>query len=263
MNFTNLGDWSNQNMLRTIIIDDEAPVREMLTKLLAKFCPQAQLVGEAFSVASGLKAIRELHPGLVLLDIKMEDGTGFDMLSQLESINFKIIFITAYEKYAVQAFKFAAIDFILKPVNPEELADAVIRAETLSQYQFNTQLQALEENLKTDIREKKKIVFKTQGDIFLFDLQDIIFLESDGCYTLVYTKEENKIMVSKTLKDYDELLSGNGFYRVHKSFLINLVHVKRFERKEGGTLILTGDHKIPVASRKREELLQMFYKLAL
>lgn len=251
-----------QDMLRTIIIDDEAPVREMLARMVAKFCPQAKLVGEAYSVASGLNAIRELKPALVILDIKLEDGTGFDLLKQLNTIDFKIIFITAYEKYAVQAFKFAAIDFILKPVNPEELADAVLRAENLSQHQFNTQLQALEENLKTDIHEKKKIVLKTQENIFLFDLQNITHLESDGCYTRVFTTDNDPILISKTLKDYDEMLSGSGFYRIHKSFLINLSHIHKFERQEGGTIVLTGNHKIPVASRKREELLEMFEKLA-
>jgi two-component system, LytTR family, response regulator len=260
MNYTTFEIESDQKMLRTIIIDDEAPVREMLARLVKKFCPQAQLVGEAYSVASGLKAIHELNPGLLLLDIKLEDGTGFDMLRQLGNIDFKIIFITAYEKYAVQAFKFAAIDFILKPVNPEELADAVARAENLSQHQFNTQLQALEENLKTDIHQKKKMVLKTQENIFLLDLQNIIHFESDGCYTRVYTTEGEPILVSKTLKDYDEMLSGSSFYRVHKSYLINLNHIRRFERQEGGTIVLTGNHKIPVASRKREELIGMFEK---
>jgi two-component system LytT family response regulator len=260
MNYTTFEVEKNQEMLRTIIIDDEAPVREMLARLVKKFCPQVQLVGEAYSVASGLKAIRELNPGLLLLDIKLEDGTGFDILRQLGNIDFKIIFITAYEKYAVQAFKFAAIDFILKPVNPEELADAVMRAENLSQHQFNTQLQALEENLKTDIHQKKKMVLKTQENIFLLDLQNIIHFESDGCYTRVYATEVEPILVSRTLKDYDEMLSGSSFYRVHKSYLINLNHIRRFERQEGGTIVLTGNHKIPVASRKRDELLEIFEK---
>lgn len=244
-------------MLHTVIIDDDEDSREVLAKMIAKCCPHVKLVGEADSVANGLKLIRETKPSLVLLDIKMEDGTGFDLLQQIKNINFKIIFITAYEKYAVQAFKFAAIDLILKPVKPSELKNAILRAEKLSQNHFNAQLQAMTENIKTDLHERKKIVLKTRENIFLFDLQKITHFESDGCYTKVFTIGEEPILLSRTLKDFDDLLSGTGFYRVHKSFLINFSHIHRFERQDGGTVILTGNHKIPVASRKRDELLGM------
>ena len=248
-------------MLRTIIIDDEAHVRETLTRLVKEFCPQVQLVGEAFSVESGVKAIHELHPHLVLLDIRMGDGSAFELLKKLEAIDFRIIFITAYENYAVQAFRFAAIDFLLKPVNPEDLADAVKRAESLIQQQLITQLQALEENMKSDIRQKKKIVLKTMENIYLVSLHDIAYLESDRSYTTVHTMNHDRIVISKPLKDFDELLYDDGFYRVHKSYLVNMMHVQRFEKQEGGYIVLSNDHKIPVASRKREELLELFEKL--
>jgi two-component system, LytTR family, response regulator len=251
-----------ENLLRTLIIDDEAPVRETLSRLLTMYCPQVKLIGEAGSVANGLKLIAELHPHLVLLDISMDDGSGFDLLSRVEPINFKVIFITAYEKYAVQAFKFSAVDFLLKPINPEELADAVKRAEILVQEHFNTQLQALEENLRTDIRQRKKLVLKTLENIYLVDMQDITFCESDGCYTIFHTNSGEQIMVSHTLHDYDQMLSEYRFYRVHKSYLINLLYVKRFEKQEGGYVILNDNSRIPVASRKREELLALFDRLA-
>jgi two-component system, LytTR family, response regulator len=261
MTFTNFEGTKTREMLRTVIIDDEAHVRETLTRLLVMHCPQVKVVGEAFSVASGLKIIKDLNPQLVLLDIKMDDGSGFDLLRQIEVIDFKVIFITAYEKYAVQAFKFAAIDFLLKPVNPEELADAVMRAENLVQEHFNSQLQAMQENLRTDIRQKKKIVLKTLDNIFLVDMQDITHCESDGCYTTVHFSHDDKIIISKNLGEFEEMLGESGFYRVHKSYLINLVHIKRFEKQEGGYIILTGGDKVPVASRKREELLELFEKL--
>jgi two-component system LytT family response regulator len=248
-------------MLRTIIIDDEAHVRETLTLLVKNFCPQVQLVGEASSVESGVKAIRELNPHLVLLDIRMGDGSAFDLLKKFETIDFKVIFITAYEKYAVQAFRFAAVDFLLKPVNPEDLADSVKRAENIIQHQLNTQLQALEENMKNDIRQKKKIVLKTMENIYLVSLQDITYLESDRSYTTFHTLNHDRIVISKPLKDFDELLYDDGFYRVHKSYLINMMHIQRFEKQEGGSIVLTDDHKIPVASRKRDELLELFDKL--
>lgn len=245
-----------------MIIDDEAHVREALARLLTLFCPQVKLVGEADSVATGLKLIRDLHPQLVMLDILMNDGSGFDLLKQSDPVDFKVIFITAYEKYAVQAFKFTAVDFLLKPINPEDLEAAVKRAELLVQEHLNTQLQALEENLRSDIRQKKKIVLKTLDNIYLVDLQDITYCGSDGCYTTVHTIQGEKIVISRTLREFDDMLGEQGFYRAHKSYLINLMQVRRFEKHEGGYIILNNDERIPVASRKREELLELFDKMA-
>ena len=261
MDFTTFGVESEKNMLRTVIIDDEAHIRETLARLLTRLCPQVNLVGEAFSVSSGYKLMLDLNPQPILLDIRMNDGTGFDLLKKFETIDFRVIFITAYEKYAVQAFKFAAIDFLLKPIHPEELTDAVKRAENSIQHHFNTQIQVLEENLKTDIRQKKKIVLRTQENIYLVDLQDITHFESDGCYTKIFKSGGEQILISKNLKEFDEMLSDSGFYRVHKSYLINLLHISRFEKQEGGYIILTNGVKIPVASRKREELLDLFEKI--
>jgi two-component system, LytTR family, response regulator len=261
MKFTNFEEVNNENMLRTVIVDDEAHARETLARLLSLHCPQVKLVGEASSVASGLKIICELHPQLVLLDIKMDDGTGFDLLRLCDSIDFKLIFITAYEKYAVQAFRFAAVDFLLKPVNPEELSEAVKHAETLIQEHFTTQLQALEENFRTDIRQKKKIVLKTLENIHLVEIQNITYCESDGCYTVVHLIDGGKIMISKTLREFDDMLCDSSFYRVHKSYLINLSHINRFEKQEGGYIILSSGDKVPVSFRKREELLGLFEKL--
>ena len=261
MNIRTFGESYDENMLRTVIIDDEDLVREAIRKMVAMYCPQVKLVGEASGVESGLKMIRELHPHLVLLDIRMDDGTGFDLLHKFENIDFKVIFITAYEKYAVQAFRFAAIDFLLKPINPEDLSASVKRAETLIQEHFNSQIQALEENLKTEFRQKKKIVLKTQGNIYLVDLQNITHCESDGCYTFVHTTNGDRILITKTLKEFDDMFCDSGFYRVHKSYLINMTQIKRFEKHEGGYIILNNECKIPVASRKREELLELFEKL--
>jgi two-component system LytT family response regulator len=169
MNLHTFGGNNEESMLRTVIIDDEELVRETIRMMLTMHCPQVKLAGEAGGVESGQKLIRDLHPHLVLLDIRMDDGTGFDLLHRFEQIDFKVIFITAYEKYAVEAFRFAAVDFLLKPVNPEDIAIAVKRAETLVQEHFNSQLQALEENLRTEFRQKKKIVLRTQENVHLAD----------------------------------------------------------------------------------------------
>jgi len=249
-------------MLRTIIIDDEAHVRVTLKRFLKRYCPEVQLVAEAESVISGLKAITKYHPDLILLDIKMDDGTGFDLLEAVDNVDFKIIFITAYEKYAIKAFKFSAVDYILKPVNPEELAKAVKRAGEVKQDEYNIRLEALGENMKLGEDKNKKIILKTQDNIYLTNVKDITYCESDGCYTRFHTAEGEKILVSKTLKEYDELFKENGFFRIHKSYLINLRYIKRFEKQDGGYVVLPNDKRIPVASRKKDELLDLFKKLA-
>ena len=261
MSFTKFERSNTGKLIRTIIIDDEAHARETLASLITVHSPQIMLVGEADSVASGLKAIRELHPQLVMLDVQMDDGTGFDLLREVPGIDFKVIFITAYEKYAMQAFRFAAVDFLLKPVNPEELEVAVKHAETLILEHFTTQLRALEENLRTDIRQKRKIVLKTLDNIHLVEIQDIIFCQSDGAYTIIHKNDGERITISKNLREFDDMLSDSGFYRIHKSYLINLSHITRFEKQEGGYIILSNREKVPVSFRKREELMELFERL--
>ncbi len=248
-------------MLRTVIIDDESPVRETLSRLILKTCPQVKLVGEANSVKSGLIAIREKSPDLILLDIKMDDGTGFDLLKRFENINFKIIFVTAYEEYAIRAFEFSAIDYILKPVNPEKLVEAVKRADCLRQKEFNTQLGALRENLENPGKQNKKIILKNQESIFLLNIDEVIHCESDGSYTIFETANQQRILVSKVLKDYDHLLSDSGFLRVHRSHLINLKHIKRFDRQDGGYVIMSNGAQISVSTSGRERLLELFEEL--
>ncbi|MEI6436758.1 MAG: LytTR family DNA-binding domain-containing protein [Bacteroidota bacterium] len=248
--------------MRVVIVDDEDHVRDSLSKLLARHCQQATVVGTACSVAGGIRVVQELRPDLVLLDIQMSDGTGFDLLTSLAPVDFKVIFITAYDQYALQAFRFSALDYLLKPVNPEHLVASVNRAGSLLRDHFNMQMDALYENLKSISRQDKKIILKTTDQIHLLDLKSIVCCESDSCYTTVHTKEGGRIMVSKTLKEYEEMLSGCGFYRVHKSYVINLAHIKRFEKPDGGYIVLTNDLKIPVASRKREEMMELLERMA-
>jgi two-component system LytT family response regulator len=249
-------------MIRVVIIDDEDHIRDSLTKLLARYCPQVTVAGTADGIASGKKVIRELHSDLVLLDIQMNDGTGFDLLQSVSPIDFKVIFITAYDQYALQAFRFSAVDYLLKPVNPEYLVVAIERANQLITDHFNMQMNALYENLRTVARQDKKIILKTTEQIHLLDLKSIVSCESDSCYTTVHTMEGVHIMVAKTLKEFEEMLTGCGFYRVHKSHLINLAHIKRFDKQDGGYIVLTNNLKIPVASRKREEMMELLERMA-
>lgn len=249
-------------MIQTLIIDDEAHIRDSLSKLISRHCPNVSVVGEADSVETGRKAILLNHPDLVLLDIQMIDGTGFDLLNSFQEIDFKIIFITAYDQFAIRAFRFSAVDYLLKPVDPELLIEAINRAGKLILSDQEIKIRALNDNIRNQNQQEKKIILKTVENIYLLSLKDIVACESDDNYTHVHTTGNEQILVSKTLKEHEEMLSGFGFSRVHKSFLINLSHIRRFEKQEGGYIILSNGMKIPVSSRKREEVLHILERMA-
>jgi two-component system, LytTR family, response regulator len=261
MNFPIFTSKGPKKMIRVVIVDDEPYVRDGLMKLIVRHCRDVQIVGTAGSVKEGKDVIRQQHPDLVLLDIRMDDGTGFDMVKQLDPVDFKVIFITAYEQYAVKAFKFSALDYILKPVDPDELAEAVTRAELMLQHDLRIRLAALENNLSPGNIHHKKLVLKTTENVFIIEIPKISYCESEGSYTVIHFDDGKKIMVSKNLKEYDDMLNDQGFYRIHKSFLINLSYVERFEKGEGGFVVLRNEIKIPVASRKREQLMDLFEHL--
>lgn len=249
-------------LLRTIIIDDEVLMRQTLKKLVHEHCPHVKLVAQADGVKTGMQAIRHHQPDLVLLDIRLEDGTGFDLLKQLEPIDFKVIFITAYDEYAIKAIKFSALDYLLKPVEPEDLKQAVDKAEKIILKELNTQLSVLSDNMQQGNVASRKIILKTFDNVHLVKVGDIVYCESDDNYTTFYLIDNSKIMMSNTLKEYEEMLGDYGFFRVHKSYLVNLAHIVRFEKAEGGNLVLTNSHNVPVSFRKRELLLEMLDRIS-
>jgi len=251
-----------KKVLRTLIIDDEAHMRESLAEMLKMDCPGTRLVAQADGVKTGMEAIQQHHPDLVLLDIRMKDGTGFDLLEQFEDIDFKIIFVTAYDEYAIKAIKFSALDYLLKPVDPDDLVKAVEKAGDIAQKDLQAKLENLSSNLKTTDQDKKKIILKTMDNIYLVGVKDIIHIEGDGRYSNIYLDSGEKVMVSTNLKYYEELLDAYGFFRVHKSHLINLERIYRFEKADGGYVVLNNNAKIPVASRKKDELIELFEKLS-
>lgn len=248
--------------LRTLIIDDETHVRRSLSLMLEEECPNVVIVGTADSVKSGLEAIEKHHPDLVLLDIKMADGTGFDLLQKARPVNFRVIFITAFEEYAIRAFRFSAIDYLLKPVNSMDLAEAISKAVSSIGQDFALQLKALEENLASKELSEKKIVLKTNDSIWLIKTREISYCEADMGYTKFYLLNGKTIMVSGNLAEYDEMLREMGFFRAHKSFLVNLSDITRFEKGDGGFLVMSNNDRVPVASRKRDELLEIFQNLS-
>ena len=262
MNFPNFSKKTEKEMLRTVIVDDEGHVRGTLGKFLARFCPECSVEGEAGSAKEAYEVIQKVQPDLVLLDIQLGDATGFDLLQQFDDPSFKVIFITAHDQFALQAFKVSALDFLLKPVSPVELANAVKKARQAVQHELRIKLEALETNLRQGVATGKRLVIKTLENIHVVNTNSIVCCESDGPYTTILTDEGERIVCSRTIKEYDELLSDFGFYRVHRSYLINLSYIKRFEKQDGGSVILAGDVRIPVASRKRDELLGLFERMA-
>jgi len=246
-------------MLKVIIIDDEAKSRGTIKEMLNIYCHGIEIVAQADSVKTGISAIKQYNPDLILLDIRMPDGTGFDLLRQIGLISFKVIFITAYEEYAIKAFKFSALDYILKPIDPDELMDAIDKSKKIiANDNLNLRLNSFFENLDTP-KEAKKIALKSMDSISLVEVDDIIRCESDKNYTIFHMIDGETILAIKTLKDFMDILEDYGFYRVHQSHIINLCHVKRFLKDET-VCVMKDNSKVPVSFRKREEIMQLFKK---
>jgi two-component system LytT family response regulator len=245
------------NKITAIIVDDEANARKALANMLEFYCPEVQLIGEAAAVQPALESIKQLQPQLVFLDIHMPGGSGFDLIKHYKSIPFKVIFVTAHEQFALQAIKLSAVDYLMKPVNPRELKAAMekvierIDLETPTQ----TQMNALNENIEA-IQQEKKIILSTTSNIYVQRIRQIIRIEADENYAKVCTIEGSSIMVSKSLKEFEELLSPLGFCRVHQSHLLNLSKVVSYD-KSMGTAVMENGEKVPVAVRRREFFLEM------
>ena len=243
-------------MIRSVIIDDEKQIRKLLSSLLNSECHEVDILGEADSVKAGIELVNRTNPDLVFLDIKLPDGSGFDILSGIKNLNFNVIFVTAFEEFAIKAFEFSAIDYILKPVDPELLIRAVKRTTHKMKAELSLKMNTLLSNIKE--RDDKKIVLKTFDHVYLVKVNDIICLESDQNYTTVNVVDGKNILVSRTLKDFTNLLEDFGFIRIHRSHLINPAHIEGFERAEGGTVLMKNGYQIPVSSRKKDLLEKYF-----
>jgi two-component system LytT family response regulator len=247
-------------MVRAVIIDDEKASRDTLKGLLERYESDVLVVAEADGVESGLEAIKAFTPDLIFLDIQMPDGSGFRLLEQIEDIDFNVIFITAFDQYAIKAFKYSAIDYLLKPIIPEDLKEAVKKHVEQGKI-GNTNVQVLLENLASKNREPQKIVLHTFEGMHVINTEDIIRCQSDDCYTNFFLSDGKKIIVSKTLKEIEEQLKGKDFIRPHKSHLININKIKTFYRNDGGYIIMIDGTEIPVSRRKKESVVQMLNHL--
>ena len=248
-------------MIKGVIIEDEQNARETLRILVEKYCKNVEVVGEANDVKSGLACINKHQPDLVFLDIEMPDGDGFDLLAQVRKFDFDIIFTTAYSEFAVQAFKYNTIDYLLKPIVHEELIQAVDKAEMelktrdLSE-KFNQLLSYINKG-----KNKNRIVLSTSERYDIVDISEIIMCKSDKNYTSFYLENGNVITVSKTMKEFQEILTNNGFIRSHRQYFVNLDHIKSFGRTESNVIRLTRDLEAPVSTRNKEKLLEIIHQI--
>jgi two-component system, LytTR family, response regulator len=244
--------------IRAIVIDDEIRSRDTLTGLLKKYCQEdVDIVAEADGYTTGLVAIRDHKPDVVFLDIQMPDGSGFKLLEDLEEISFEIVFTTAYDQYAIKAIRYSALDYLLKPIVPAELRNAVAKVkQKKSDGTINKHIRVLIENMKEKNAASKRIILSTSEGMHVIDIRDIIRCESDDYYTRFFIKDRKTIMVSKTLKENEELLSEFGFIRPHKSHLVNVRYIKSFIKVDGGYILLLDGTTVPVSRRKKEKILE-------
>ncbi len=247
-------------MIKAIIIDDIEQARITLKKDLQVYAPDVTVIGEANGVIEGAKLLKSVLPDILFLDIQMQDGSGFDLLDILKDIPFKIIFITASDAHAIKAFRYAAIDYLLKPVDPDELTSALtkFREQKLNE---NEKYKLLNDSLKNNRKTHERIALHTQDKIHIVNICDIIRCESSVNYTEFYFTTGKKLLVTKTLKDFEDLLNDQGFYRVHQSHLLNTKFIKEFIKTDGGYLLMNDGSTIPVSTRKRPEVMKMLEEL--
>jgi two-component system LytT family response regulator len=245
-------------MIAAILVDDEQHcINRLSDLLLSNHATDIQLMGTFSTVEDGINAIDALKPKLVFLDVQIHDKTGFDLLKEVDRSLFDVIFTTAYEKFAVQAFKFSALDYLLKPVDKEDLALAIKKfKEKVSKNETSAKLDILFHNLKNIQGGSRKICVPVATGLVFLETDEIIRCESEVNYTTLYLKDKKKLVVAKTLKEFDEMLSDYNFFRIHNSHLINLNYIKAYNKGKGGFVTLTDNSQIEVSTRKKDDFLK-------
>ncbi|HTL80724.1 MAG TPA: LytTR family DNA-binding domain-containing protein [Bacteroidia bacterium] len=244
-------------MINAVIVDDSPEARTSLKEDLKRWCPDVHLVGEADSMKSGLSLLKEKNPDVVFLDIELGDGNGFSLLEQLGETTTRVIFTTGMDNFGIRAIKFSALDYLLKPVDPDELVKAVEKVkEDQRRQNISVNLKLLAEQMRPSASSLKRLALNSSDKVQVVNITDIIRCESERNYTTFFLKDKKQIVVTKTLKEYEELLEPMGFVRVHHSHLINLEHLKEFIKHDGGYALMDDNAHVPVSVRKREDLLK-------
>lgn len=243
-------------MITAVIIDDEPKGRLALRQKLENYCANVSVIGEATDGIDALSVIEKLKPELIFLDIEMPRMNGFEMLNELKEKNFRIIFTTAYDQYAIKAIKYAAFDYLLKPVDIEELKTAIERISNTSTIETKKQAELLQQNILNPKKLLNKLAIPTLEGLLFFDINEIIQLEANSNYTIIHFSGKQKITASKTLKDFEELLPPDIFFRTHHSHLINLNYIKKYIKGDGGQIEMQNGNFVDVSRRKKEEFLK-------
>jgi two-component system LytT family response regulator len=243
-----------------IIIDDIEQARTTIKQDLATYAKDFEVIGEASGVVEGAKLLKNLTPDILFLDIQMQDGSGFDLLDLLSDISFKIIFITASDAHGIKAFRYAAIDYLLKPIDPDELTEALKKFRE-SGINENDKYQFLNDRLKNHNKPNERLALHSQDKIQIVEITTILRCESSVNYTTFFFQDGKQIVVTRTLKEFGDLLSEQGFFRVHQSHLVNTKHIKDYVKSDGGHLIMNDGNLIPVSVRKRPEVMKMLDSL--
>lgn len=249
-------------MLRAVIVEDELRSRETLLGLLKLYCKNLEVIGEAENVQEGLQLIQKSKPDVVFLDIQMPDGSGFKLLEQIENLNFDVIFTTAYDQFAIKAIRYSALDYLLKPIYPDDLVVAVNKAEKNKQIQkSNSNIKVLLDNINRPPAEPPKIILSTTEKINVVKVDEIVRCESDNYYTMFFFTNGKRLLVSKTLKEQEELLGEHNFIRPHKSHLINVKYIKSYLKTDGGVILMEDGSRVPVSRRKKEHIMEIINNL--
>ncbi len=242
-------------MLKAVIVDDEYKSRENMRILLEDFCEDIKVSALCQNVDEGIKAIKEFKPEIVFLDIQMQRETGFDLLTRIKDINFEVIFTTAHSEFAIKAFKFSAIDYLLKPIEIGELKQAIEKVNKKLTDNISLRLEHLVQNLRNTTSENYKLALPTTEGLLFVKVSNILYCEASSNYTEIVTDDGKKHVVSRTLKEYDEMLTDHNFFRIHNSYLINLNAIKKYVRGEGGYVVMANDRSLDVSKRKKESFL--------
>jgi two-component system LytT family response regulator len=249
-------------MIQAVIIEDEKKSRELLENLVKKHCTDIQLIGSADSVETGVELIRKMKPRLVFLDIEMPDGSGFDLLKALSDLSFEVIFTTASDKYAINAIKYSALDYLLKPIDSEELKAAVQRIiEKDKDLSPVENLKFLLQNFRKGDEQYSRITLPTGNAYEIVNIKEIIRCEADGNYTVFFLSDKRKMVVTMGLKHYEDLLPPNDFFRIHNHHLVNVNHVSRVLKEDGGYAIMSDGSKIEISRRKKDSFLERIHNL--
>jgi two-component system LytT family response regulator len=248
--------------LKAVIVEDEKHSRETLKNLLEDFCVGIEVVGSVASVLEAVATISSLKPDVVFLDIELQTGTGFDVLNQLPNFNFEVIFTTAFEQYAIKAVKFSSLDYLLKPIDLEELQKAIEKAKkNKDKTVYKKQLETLMLNLKQQQPKLNKICLATSDGFEFVNVNNILYCKAEGSYTTFILNDNSKLLVSKHLKEYENLLSEQDFMRVHNGFLINLKEVKKFVKSDGGYILMSNNDTVSISRSKKEDFIQVMSTL--